>query len=60
MDFQKDIRKLLVVSVTTNGDEHFPLLFFAAKIIMDLPSGINSVGLLRLAELLSYCDYIYF
>lgn len=59
MDFQKDIRKLPVGSVNTHGDEHFSLLFWSED-NTDLPSGINSVGLFRLAELLSYCDYIFF
>lgn len=57
-DFQNGVKKLPVVSVNTNGDEHFYLLFWS-KDNTDLPSGINSVGLFLLAELLSYCDYIF-
>lgn len=44
--------------MNTNGDEHFSLLFWN-KDSMDLPSGVNSVGLFRFAELLLYCDYIF-
>ena len=40
VDFQKDIRKLPVLAVNTNGNEHFSLVFLS-KNNMDLPSGIN-------------------